>query len=148
MVFLTLLAARITADNTKRAPKLAAIGKDQFDSDDETKNPPNTEEPNIKSATPKLAPEETPNTNGPASGFRNKVCINNPHIDKPEPTKTAVIAFGILKLSRIIVQLSLLVAFLVKKEKISSTGIETEPRLMFTKNKTISKTDKLRKCFV
>ena len=58
-------------------------------------------------ATPKLAPEEIPNTKGPAKGFLNKVCINKPQIDKPEPTKTAVIAFGILKLIIIVSQLLL-----------------------------------------
>ena len=58
--------------------------------------PPIKDDPNINKATPKLAPELIPSTNGPANGFLNNVCINNPLIDNPEPTKTAVIAFGIL----------------------------------------------------
>jgi len=97
IVFLTLFAAVITADSTKIAPKLAAIGKDQFETVLVRKKPPKREEPKIRSATPKLAPEETPNTKGPANGFLNNVCINKPQTDKPEPTKTAVIAFGTLK---------------------------------------------------
>ena len=50
----------------------------------------------ITKATPKLAPELIPNTNGPANGLRNNVCINNPDIPNPEPTNTAVKAFGSL----------------------------------------------------
>lgn len=148
MVFLTLLAAIITADNTKKAPKLDAIGKDQLETELVRKNPPKTDEPKINNATPKLAPEEIPKTKGPANGFLNKVCINNPEIDNPEPTKIAVIAFGILKLNKIIFQLSLDVEFPVKKLKISCIGMETEPKLMFIKNKISSKTDKSIKCFV
>ena len=96
-VFLTLFAAIITADNTVRAPRLAAIGKDQFETACVRIKPPKREEPKIRSATPKLAPEEIPKTKGPANEFLNNVCINKPQTDKPEPTKTAVIAFGILK---------------------------------------------------
>ncbi len=148
MVFLTLFAAIITADNTKKAPKLAAIGKEIVEIDADNKNPPKTELPKIKIATPKLAPEEIPNTKGPAKGFRNKVCINKPQIDKPEPTKIAVIALGNLKFKIIVSQLSLVGVPPIKLVKISSKGIETEPKLIFTKNKTTSKTDKIIKCFV
>ncbi len=45
-------------------------------------------------ATPKLAPELIPNTNGPARGFLKSVCMSNPLIDNPEPTIIAVTAFG------------------------------------------------------
>ena len=51
MVFLSLFAAIITADNTKKEPKLAAIGKDQFEIEDDNKKPPKTEEPKIKIAS-------------------------------------------------------------------------------------------------
>ena len=148
MVFLTLLAAIITADNTKKAPKLAAIGKDHVETELVKRNPPKTEEPKIKIATPKLAPEEIPKTKGPANGFLNNVCINKPQIDNPEPTKTAVIAFGNLKFKIIVSQLSLAGKLPVKVLKISLNGIETEPKLIFKKNKIISKTDKNIKCFV
>ena len=50
--------------------------------------------PSINNATPKLAPELIPKTKGPASGFRNKVCIKSPEIPNPLPTIIAVIAFG------------------------------------------------------
>lgn len=98
MVFFTRFAVSITANNTIKAPKLEAIAKDQLENVVDKKTPPNKDAPKIKKATPKLAPEEIPKTNGPANGFLNKVCINKPLIDKPDPTKTAVIAFGILKL--------------------------------------------------
>ena len=148
MVFLTLFAAKITADSTKKAPKLAAIGKDQLEIEAESKNPPNAEDPKIKNATPKLAPDEIPNTKGPAKGFLNKVCINNPQIDKPEPTKIAVIAFGNLKFKIMVSQLSLGGVPPVKVLNISFNGIETDPKLIFAKIKTINIIDKKIKCFV
>ncbi len=119
MVFRTLLAAKITADNTKNAPKLAAIGNENEAKVSEIKNPPKKLEPNNNRATPKLAPEEIPNTNGPANGFRNKVCINKPLTDNPEPTIIAVIAFGKRNCKMIISQLSLEDAPPNKMEKTS-----------------------------
>lgn len=142
MVFLTLFAAIITADNTKKAPKLAAIGKDQLETAFAKKKPPKREDPKIKKATPKLAPEEMPNTKGPANGFLNNVCINKPATDKPEPTSIAVIALGTLKFKIIVCQLSLALVFPNKVPRISLNGIETEPKLMFIANNNSSKTDK------
>ena len=141
MVFLTLFAAIITADKTKKAPKLAAIGKDQLEMDAFNKKPPKIDEPKISNATPKLAPDEIPKTKGPANGFLKSVCINKPQIDKPEPTKTAVIAFGNLKVSIMVSQVSLVGALPIKVVKISLNGMETDPKLMFKINKTTSKTD-------
>jgi len=45
-------------------------------------------------ATNKLAPLLTPNTYGPAKGFRNKLCINKPHKAKAEPDNKQVMTFG------------------------------------------------------
>ena len=125
MVFRTLFAAIITADNTKKAPTLAAIGKDQLDTECAKKNPPKREEPKINNATPKLAPEEIPRTKGPANGFLNSVCINKPATDNPEPTNIAVIAFGNLKFKIIVCQLSLTLASPIRVFKISLKGIIT-----------------------
>ena len=50
--------------------------------------------PMNKSATPKLAPDEIPKTEGPANGFLKKVCNNNPLTANAAPEKTAVIACG------------------------------------------------------
>ncbi len=95
MVFLTLFAAINTAESTINAPKLAAKAIPKFENAKEL-IPPISDTPKMSKATPKLAPELIPSTNGPASGFLNKVCINKPLIDNPEPTKTAVIALGSL----------------------------------------------------
>lgn len=148
MVFLTRFAAIITANKTKNAPKLDAIGKDQLEKELLAKKPPKTEDPKINKATPKLAPEETPKTKGPASGFLNNVCINKPATDSPEPTKIAVIAFGNLKFKTMVCQLSLLAKPPVKVLKMSLKGIETEPKLIFIKNKTNSITVSKIKCFL
>ena len=94
IVFLILLAVITTASNIKKAPKLEAIAKVQVERVIDKKAPPKTLVPKINRATPKLAPDEIPNTKGPAKGFLNKVCINKPLIDKPEPTNMAVIALG------------------------------------------------------
>ena len=94
IVSLTLLETSITSNKTKKLPKLAAITKLHLLIKNVAKNPPKTELPKITKATPRLAPEVIPKTNGPAKGFLNKVCINKPEIPKPEPTKMAVIALG------------------------------------------------------
>ena len=94
MEFLTLFAVMIIAKSTKNAPKLPASVMVQLETNNEPKIPPKRLDPKIKRATPRLAPEEIPRTKGPAKGFLNKVCINRPLIDKPDPTIIAVIAFG------------------------------------------------------
>ena len=94
MVSRTFMETIKTASNTKKLPKLAAITILHFEIKSDTKTPPKTDDPKITRATPKLAPELIPNTNGPAKGFLNKVCINSPDIPNPEPTNIAVIAFG------------------------------------------------------
>ena len=45
-------------------------------------------------ATPRLAPELIPSTEGPASGLRKIVCICKPLIDNPAPATSAVKACG------------------------------------------------------
>ena len=148
MVFLTLLAAIITADKTKKAPKLEAIGKDQLEIELAKKKLPKRDPLKINKATPKLAPEEIPKTKGPANGFLNKVCINKPATDKPEPTKIAVMAFGNLKYRIMVCQLSFAAVFPINVFRMSSNGIETEPKLMFSTNKITPRTDKSIKYFL
>lgn len=94
IVSLTLEETTKTANNTKKLPKLAAITIAHFEIKSVAKTPPKIPEPKITKATPKLAPELIPRTNGPANGFLNSVCINNPEMPNPEPTKIAVRAFG------------------------------------------------------
>lgn len=148
MVFRTLFAAIITADNTKNEPKLEAIAIAQLEKEADKKTPPKTEDPKINKATPKLAPEEIPKTKGPASGFLNKVCINKPLIDNPEPTKMAVIAFGILKLMMMVCQLSFIDSSPNMIAKISVGGIETDPKLMFKNHISTKIISSITNCFV
>lgn len=83
-----------TANKTKKLPKLAAMTTLHLDIRKFANIPPKIPEPKMTKATPRLAPELMPKTNGPANGFLNIVCINKPEIPKPEPTKMAVNALG------------------------------------------------------
>ena len=56
--------------------------------------PPIAPDSNTTQATPRLAPELMPNTEGPASGLRNTVCICRPLTDSPAPATNAVNAWG------------------------------------------------------
>lgn len=94
MVSRTLDDTINTDKSTKKLPKLAAITTLHFEVSKTAKAPPKSPEPKITKATPKLAPELIPSTNGPAKGFLNKVCIKSPETPNPEPTKMAVMAFG------------------------------------------------------
>lgn len=94
MVFFNLRETIITAASTKNAPILAATTNPILEKASEARLPPMSEIPKIKIATPKLAPELIPNTKGPANGFLNKVCMSKPAIERPEPTKIAVIDLG------------------------------------------------------
>ena len=131
MVFLTLFAATMTADKTKKEPMLAAMAMAQLEKDMDNKTPPKRDEPKSSRATPKLAPEEIPNTKGPARGFLKRVCINKPLIESPDPTNIAVIAFGTLKFKIMVCQLSFTVWSPKRIAQISVKGIETDPKLMF-----------------
>ena len=48
----------------------------------------------ITTATPNDAPDVIPNIDGPANGFENAVCNNNPAAAKLAPASSAVIACG------------------------------------------------------
>ena len=56
--------------------------------------PPMAPESSTTKATPMLAPELIPNTDGPARGFRKTVCICSPLIESPAPATKAVRAWG------------------------------------------------------
>tara|TARA_R110002050_G_scaffold3935_3_gene20152 strand:- start:19605 stop:19919 length:315 start_codon:yes stop_codon:yes gene_type:complete len=95
MVSFTLTATTMTANRTIKLPILDAKAKEMSFTIPRENIPVNREDPNIKRAAPKLAPELMPSTKGPAKGFLNKVCINNPLKAKPLPTNMAVNALGI-----------------------------------------------------
>lgn len=83
-----------TANKTKKLPRLEAKIIPYDESKNEAKKGGKNPAPKIIIATPKLAPELNPKTSGPANGFRNKVCINNPLMDNPIPTRMAAMALG------------------------------------------------------
>ena len=146
MVSLTLKVTANTASKTKKLPKAEAITKLQGPSKKPPKVPPKTPAPNINKATPKLAPLLNPRTKGPAKGFLNNVCIINPEIAKPPPTKIAVIAFG-NRYSKIINCHEDFIASPPNKlEKTSLRGIETVPKLILMKKKSTTNKVRIIKC--
>lgn len=94
IVFRKCCATNKTNIKTATLPNVDAKTIPYGDNKIEFKNDGNKPAPKITIATAKIAPELNPKTSGPANGFLNNVCINNPLTDKPTPTKTAVIAFG------------------------------------------------------
>ena len=84
-----------TNKRTHTAPNVAEMINPNPES---TKDRGKIEPAKIYMATPKLAPELTPNTYGPAKGFWKRVCIINPAIDIADPVNIAVMALGNLKL--------------------------------------------------
>ena len=62
---------------------------------------------NTTSATPRLAPELIPSTEGPANGLRKTVCICNPLTERPAPATKAVSACGSLDFRMIFRRISL-----------------------------------------
>lgn len=56
----------------------------------------------VSIATNRLDPEETPKTDGPASGFLKSVCIKRPETESAEPAKIAVSVLGIRDSKKII----------------------------------------------
>ena len=138
MVSRTLLDIVRTAISTKKLPILDAITILHLLPKTPAKMPPKTPEPKMITATPRLAPDEIPRTNGPAKGFLNSVCMSRPEIPKPEPTRMAVIALGNLKSEIMISQVGLS-EDPKRLLKTSCIGIEIEPRLMFIIKQVITK---------
>lgn len=85
MIVITIIAPAMAATDMATSPKnpmlLNAV-------------PAMLPESKTMKATPKLAPELIPSSEGPASGLRNTVCICNPLIERPEPAASAVAVWG------------------------------------------------------
>lgn len=90
-------------------------------------------------ATPKPAPELIPKTDGPASGFLNKVCNNNPEVASPAPAINAVIVLGNLEPNTMFFQPGFSEEFENKISKTFPKGILTEPKIIFRRDTTIIK---------
>lgn len=96
IVSFTFEATVITANKTKKLPTLEAMASETSLAIPKVNKPEIIDEPIIKSAAPRLAPELIPKTKGPAKGFLKRVCINNPLSANPLPTRIEVKALGIL----------------------------------------------------
>ena len=100
--------------------------------------PPKLPERSTTKATPILAPELIPNTEGPARGLRNTVCICKPLIDRPAPATKAVNACGKRDFQMIFCQVWGSSPVPVKMCHTALIGIRTEPNTMLrNKNTTI-----------
>ncbi len=77
-------AAKIIAEPIHAAPVMPSCINQ--------KDAPITGAPSTNNATPRLAPELTPSTYGPANGLRKSVCICNPLTDNAPPARIATIA--------------------------------------------------------
>lgn len=86
-------------------------------------------------ATIRLAPELSPNTSGPARGFLNKVCINNPPRASADPAIIQVAAFGNLSCHMILVYSSEVWEGLKMAKSISEGEMDTLPSEMLAANK-------------
>ena len=98
--------------------------------------PPRVPDSRTTKATPMLAPELMPSTEGPASGLRNTVCIWSPLTDSPAPATRAVSACGIRDFQMMLYQISLPCEFPHKICHTSLNGIDTDPRSRFKRKKT------------
>ena len=97
--------------------------------------PPNAPDSNTTKATPRLAPELIPSTEGPASGLRNTVCICKPLMESPAPATKAVRACGTRDFQIIFCQImdsSVPPQSMFHTEPI---GMETEPKRRFNRKK-------------
>ena len=92
---------------------------------------PNIPLSRITQATPKLAPELIPSTEGPARGFLNTVCISKPATDSPAPANMAVRACGSLDFMIMFLQTSFSPFPVKRMSNTSFAGIETVPSRRF-----------------
>ena len=136
----TRRATPSTRNSTRPAPKLAAttMPKSLSSPRPASKVPPVAPMVSTIRATPRLAPELMPRTNGPASGLRNRVCICSPLTLRADPARTAVTALGSRNLSTMMLQVSFSGAAPTKIFKMSPRGMRTEPTNRLSKKKAMS----------
>ena len=100
--------------------------------------PPMLPESKTTQATPRLAPELIPSTDGPARGLRNTVCIRRPLTASPAPAIIAVRDCGNLDLRIILRHIKLSLSLPNRISIMLSTGMLTEPKRRFRmKNPTM-----------
>ncbi len=82
-------------------------------------------------ATPRLAPELIPNSDGPAKGLRNTVCICSPLMDSPAPATKAVMVCGKRDFQMIFCQISVSSPSPHKIFQTEENGMEIVPSTKF-----------------
>ena len=88
--------------------------------------PPMLPDNRMTNATPRLAPELIPSTEGPASGFRKTVCIIRPLTASPAPAMIAVRDCGTRDL-RMIFRQMVFSSFPNRMRMTDRSGISTDP---------------------
>ena len=99
--------------------------------------PPNCPESSTTNATPRLAPELIPSTEGPANGLRKMVCICKPLIDNPAPATKAVKACGRRDFRIIFCQATGSPSPPVKIFQTEANGMDTDPNSRFNNRNTM-----------
>ena len=135
-----------TSANIAAAPNHAAPAVPNVVSRGEAVNPSNGA-PRMNNATPRLAPELTPKTYGPASGLRNRVCICRPLTDNAAPAKMATKAF-MRRMSIMILAVTASHSPPVSVAHISLKGILTEPTAMSAANSSMTSAESVQNSIV
>lgn len=125
--FILWLTAATTA-NIAAAPIHAAPATPTVESHAD-EDIPSRGAPRIKSATPRLAPELTPKTYGPANGLRNRVCICKPLTESAAPARIATTAF-IRRMSMMILRVMGSHSPPVSAAHTSPAAMPTEPTII------------------
>ena len=95
--------------------------------------PPKLPERSTTKATPILAPELMPSTDGPAKGLRKTVCICKPLTESPAPATNAVSACGTRDFQIIFCQITDSFPVPQRIFHTARSGMETEPNTRFRK---------------
>lgn len=129
MISFNLLITDSKIPKTAREPNIAAAISPEFvENEIDEAEIPKKDNPMMKMATPKPAPELIPKMYGPAKGFLKSVCICSPQTERALPHKIAAIALGNLDCMMMMVQLSFSTDFPIKMLKILLKGMLTEPK--------------------
>ena len=115
------IAPKVTATSPKIPKELRAT-------------PPKLPDSRTIRATPRLAPELIPNTDGPARGLRKTVCISNPLTESPAPAMAAVRDWGMRDFVTILNQIGSDISPSRQIFIIDFRGMETEPRARLSRN--------------
>ena len=123
---------------TARAPAMAptVIARSPANPRRLSATPPMLPDNRTTNATPRLAPEQIPSTDGPARGLRKTVCICRPLMARPAPATIATRVCGTLDLRMILVQMGSWSDAPQSMFHAARVGMLTEPRATLSRNST------------